>query len=176
MRQMNRQTREIVASGDAEAAQKQLKDQLRYELKVYRDRSEHYPTDMRIRHQYGLRLFRAGRFDDAIPVLQEARSDPKTRGFCNLYVGRCFFEKGYHSQAIDTLQEAIQAHEPPDDELGKQLNYRLGRAYEADGRTENALKIYGQLIQWDYNYRKGDVRDRYERLKAQGTRTDSGDA
>jgi tetratricopeptide (TPR) repeat protein len=165
MRQLNRQTREIVASGDAEAARKQLKDQLRYELKVYRDRADRYPTDMRIRYQYGQRLFRARRFDDAIPVLQEARSDPKTRGFCNLYIGRCFFEKGYHSQAVDTLQEAIQAHEPPDDELGKQLNYRLGRAYEADGRTEDALKTYGQLIQWDYNYRNGEVRKRLDALK-----------
>jgi len=166
MRQLNRQGHQIVASGDAKAAREHLKDQLRYELKVYRDRAERYPTDMRVRYQYGQRLFRAGRFDDAIPVLQEARNDPKTRGFCNLYIARCFFEKGYHSQAIDTLQEAIQAHEPPDDELGKQLNYRLGRAYEADGRTEDALKTYGQLIQWDYNYRNGEVRKRLDALKA----------
>jgi len=167
MRQLNRQAREIVARGDAQAAREQLREQLRYELKVYKERADRYPTDMRIRYQYGLRLYRAGRYDDAIPVLQEARSDPKTRGFCNLYIGRCFFEKGYHSQAIETLQEAIQAHEVSDDDLGKQLHYRLGRAYEAGGQKEDALKTYGQLIQWDYNYRNGEVRKRLDALKAQ---------
>jgi hypothetical protein len=28
------------------------------------------------------------------------------------------------------------------------------------------LKIYGQLIQWDYNYRKGDVRKRIDDLRS----------
>jgi hypothetical protein len=30
------------------------------------------------------------------------------------------------------------------------------------------LKIYGQLIQWDYNYRKGDVRKRIDALRGKG--------
>jgi len=165
MRQFNRQAREIVASGDAQAAREHLKEQLRFELKIYKERADRYPTDMRARYQYGLRLFRAGRFDDAIPVLQEARNDPKTRGLCNLHIGRCFFEKGYHSQAIDTLAEAIRGHEISDDDLGKQLHYRLGRAYEAADQIDDALKIYGQLIQWDYNYRNGEVRKRLDALK-----------
>ena len=67
------------------------------------------------------------------------------------------------------LKAMIVAEAPGknEDELGKQLHYRLGRAYEADGRTADALKIYGQLIQWDYNYRNGEVRKRLDALKAQ---------
>lgn len=168
MAQLRRQARQIAGKGDKEAVQKHLRDQLRFELGVFKERIEQYPTDLRMRYQYGLRLFRAGRHDDAIPVLQEARNDPKIRSMCNLHIGRCFFEKGYHSQAIDTFREAIRSHEPPDDDLGKDLNYRLGRAFEANGQKEDALKTYGQIIQWDYNYRGGEVRKRIDDLKSQG--------
>ena len=121
---------------------------------------------MRIRYQYGVRLFKAHKYDDAIPVLQEARNDPKTRFQCALYIGRCFFEKKYASQAADTFQGALAHYEIPDDELGKDLRYWLGRSYEADGKVEEALKEFGQLIQWDYNYR--DVRKRIDDLRNGG--------
>ena len=91
--------------------------------------------------------------------------DPKARLHCGIYIGRCFFEKGYHDQATDTFRETIQAHEIPDDDLGKELHYWLGRAFQGDGKMDEALKTYGQLIQWDYNYRKGDVRRRIDELK-----------
>ncbi|MHC4441445.1 MAG: tetratricopeptide repeat protein [Planctomycetota bacterium] len=165
IRQLNRQAREIAASKDKEAARKHLKEILRFELNAYKDRAKHYPTDLRIRYQYGVRLFRARLYDEAIPIFQEARNDPKTRTMCNLYIGRCFYRKAYYSQATDVFREAIEIHETPDDELGKDLHYWLGRTYESDGKSEDALKIYGQIIQWDYNYR--DVRKRMDALHKQ---------
>ena len=165
MAQFRRKLRQIQAGGDAQAIRQVRLDQLRFELQAYKERCSQYPTDMRLRYQLGMRLFRAGRFDDAIPVLQEARSDPKARVQCNLYVGRCFFEKGYYSQAIETYNQALRVHETPDDDLGKEVLYRLGLAYEKNGQTEDALQSYGQLIQWDYNYRNGEVRKRLDALK-----------
>lgn len=141
------------------------KEALQFELSVFKDRMKHYPTDLRLRYEYGKRLFEAGHFDDAIPYLQEARADRKVRNQCSLSIGRCFYEKGYHSQAVDTFREAIAGYENRDDELGKELHYWLGRTHEAAKQTEDALKIYGQLIQWDYNYRKGDVRKRIDDLR-----------
>ncbi len=164
MKQLNRKARQIAASGDAQAAREHLKEQLRFELSVFRERGERYPTDLRIRYEHGKRLFRAGRHDEAIPVLQEARHDPKTRTQCSLYLGRCFFEKAYSAQAMDTFREAINSYEFPDDDLGKQLHYWLGRSHEAAGQTADALKVYGQLIQWEYNYRNGEVRKRIDDL------------
>ncbi len=165
IKQNNRKMRAIENAGNAEAIQQQRRENLQFELSVFKDRIKHYPTDMRLRYEYGRRLFEAGQHDDAIPLLQEARSDRKVRFHCSLYVGRCFYEKAYYAQAADTFREAIAAYEIHDDDLGKKLHYWLGRTYEADKRTEDALKIYGQLIQWDYNYRKGDVRKRIDDLR-----------
>lgn len=164
IRQLQRKARELDAAGDKAALDKHRRDQLKFELDVYKSRIRHYPTDMRLRFSYGERLFKAGQFDEAIPVLQDARSDPKSRFKCSLYIGRCFYKKGYQSGAIDTFKEAIANYELPDDPTGKELHYWLARSYEADGQAAEALKTYGQLIQWDYNYR--DVRKRIDDLKA----------
>ncbi len=164
IRQLRRKQRELEAAGDQAALEEHRKKQLKFELGVYRNRIRQYPTDMRLRFHYGKLLFKAGMYDEAIPVLQEARNDPKHRHDCSLYIGRCFYKKGLQSEAVNTLKEAIAAHEIADDATGKELHYWLGRCYEADGQVPDALKIYGQLIQWDYNYQ--DVRKRIEGLKA----------
>ena len=52
------------------------------------------------------------------------------------------------------------------DDLDRELHYGLGRACEADGKTERALELYHQLLQWDYNYR--DTRGRVEKLRGSG--------
>ncbi|MEP0841851.1 MAG: hypothetical protein HRF43_03975 [Phycisphaerae bacterium] len=164
IRQYRRRQRRLEAAGDAAALEQHKAERLKFELGVYKSRIRHYPTDMSLRFKYGELLFEAGQYDEAIPVLQEARNDPKSRIPCSLYIARCFYEKGYHSQAIDTLKEAIANYETPDDATGKKLHYWLARAYEADGQDLDALKTYGQLIQWDYNYE--DVRKRIDDLKA----------
>ena len=48
----------------------------------------------------------------------------------------------------------------------KEVKYWLGRSYEAEGRTEEALATYNQIIQADYNYR--DVRGRIESVREAG--------
>lgn len=175
MKQLGRKAREIVGSGDRAEAKRHWLEQLKFELAVFRDRVKQYPTDMRIRFEYGRRLFDARRYDDAIPILQEARNEPKTRHHCILYIGRCFFQKGFFAQAANVFREAIDSYEMPDDRLGKELHFWWGRSFEEDGRVEEALKVYGQLIEWDYNYRQGDVRKRLERLKNREQDDNSGD-
>ena len=96
-------------------------------------------------------------------MLQEARNDPKNRIVCMLLIGRSFFEKGLSSQAVAALNQAIEEHELGGDDLGKELYYWLGRSSEGARKTEEAIKAYGQVIQWDYNYR--DVRERLAQLE-----------
>lgn len=166
MKQLNRKSRAILAKGDKEAAKHQYREQLKFELGVFQERVDKYPTDLRMRFEYGKRLFKAHNYDEAIPVFQEARNDPKSRAQCSFYIGRCFYERGYHDQAIDVLTEAISNHEIEGDAVSRDLHYWLGRSYEAAERKEDALKVYGQLLRWDYNYK--DVRARMDNLRGKG--------
>lgn len=163
MKQLRRQTRKAAAGDDKQAARQAQVDQLKFELNTFKERVEKYPTDNKFKFEYGKRLVQARKYDLAIPMLQEARNDPKNRLVCMLLIGRSFFEKGLGSQAVAALNQAIEEHELGGDDLGKELHYWLGRASEGARKTEEAIKAYGQVIQWDYNYR--DVRDRLAQLE-----------
>lgn len=166
MKQVGRNVRLAAKSGDAEAVKQIRIAQLRLELGVYEERIKNYPTDLRLKFELGIRQFNAGRFDDAIPMLQSARSDAKNRAACGMYLGRCFFRKNYQEQAISAFQDAITTHGQSDDDLGKNIHYWLGRAQEAGGDLAAAKKTYGDILQADYNFR--DVRARLDGMQQQG--------
>lgn len=166
MKRVGRKVRVAAKSGDAEAVKQARVAQLRLELGIYQERTENYPTDLRLKFELGVRQFNAGQFDDAIPMLQSARADAKNRAACGMYLGRCFFRKNYQEQAISAFQDAITMHGQSEDDLGKAMNYWLGRAYEAGGDAVAAKKTYGDILQADYNYR--DVRARLDGLQQQG--------
>lgn len=170
MRQLTRAVRDAVARFRAQPQNAALRDaaealrrrQLETEEAILRERIRHYPTDMRLLFELGVRLFHLRRIDDAIPAFQQAQREPKNRDATRLFIGRCFFEKQFHAQALETLETAIREHELPDDEVGKALRYWLARTHEAMHHVGEATRAYGQLIQFDYNY--ADARMRFEKL------------
>ncbi|HEY3243932.1 MAG TPA: hypothetical protein VGM03_11335 [Phycisphaerae bacterium] len=162
LRQFERAARQAKDAADKEAYRAARASLLQKELEIYAERCQKYPTDLRSRLLYAEKLYRSGRLDEAIPQLQQARGDPKNRVRGGLLLGRCFFDKAYYTQASETLQEALGAHESRDDELAKELLYWLARAEESAGQSAGARKFYGQLLQVDYNYR--DIRARLDAL------------
>ena len=125
--------------------------------------SENYPTDMSFRFRMAERLFGLGRFDEAIPLFQQARNDPKFRGEAGTYLGRAFLEAGYNDEAIETIKSTIDEYKVPGDEKSKEMYYWYGRALEKKGQNDVALKCFSQVAQWDFNYR--DVQSRVKKLR-----------
>ncbi len=166
IKQLGRLGRELKKSGDQQAYKVHWNKQITFELAVYKERVRRYPTDNRLKFELGVRLFRTRRYDEAIPLFQTARSDPRNRASSGLYLGRCFFRKDYHSQAIPTFETTIGEWEFPDDDMAKDLQYWLARSQEASGDHESARKTYGKILQLDYNFR--DVRDRLDALPGAG--------
>ena len=172
IRQAGRRRRELETRLKADPSnvgiQKALTDQRiaqnQIEIDILLERQRHYPTDMRIRFQLGVRYLNARRFDDAIPLFQQAQVDGRTRAEARLYMGRCFFEKRFYPQAIETFRTTINELETNSGPVALELNYWLGRALEATESADEAKKIYGYLIQLDYNYK--DARQRLESLVA----------
>ena len=137
---------------------------LRFELKAHELWCKQYPTDMRLRYEYGRRLFTAKQYDKGIEVLQHAQNDPKYRVPALNLLGLCFYAKdGFKQEAIDTFKRALDQYELDADETSKELRYNLGRAHEESGQIEEAIAEYSKVAQWDYNYR--DVRGRIEKLR-----------
>jgi tetratricopeptide (TPR) repeat protein len=172
LRQLRRQTRrwrERARKTGSEEDQQQYRlaemEERQTEVEIYRERVQRYPTNLRLKYFLGRTLFRSQQYDEAIPLLQEAQGDPRSRVQCQLMIGRAFFEKGSYSQAADALREAFEQYDVVGDETSKQMMYWLGQAYEAGGKVDEAKAIYGKLLRLDYNYADGDARQRHESLK-----------
>ena len=158
------QARQSGSEADQQQARLAAMEHRQVAIDVYRERVTEYPTDLRLKYRLGSVLFDAGEYDEAIPMLQAAQADPRSRVRGQLLMGRAFFEKGNHREAAEVLSDALKTYELTDD-TSKQLLYWLGRASEAAGNTDEAKAAYGKLLRQDYNFLDGDARKRLDSLK-----------
>jgi len=171
IKQLNRCARELQTRLQQEPNNPQLKEQiaqtaqkvLEEELNHYQLCVANYPTDMKLKFEYGKRLIKARQYDEAIPMFQEARNDPRYRISALNFIGRCFYHKQWYTDAVETFEQALELLENKEDALGKELRYNLGRSFEADGKIEDALNCYRKVAQIDFNYL--DVRNRVDALR-----------
>ena len=174
MKQLRRKIRRAksaveVKPADAEAKARFSKLNARLnsvELEHYGSCVANYPTDLQAKFEYGSRLIRNKKFDEAIPLFQEAQKDPRHKISSMDKIGLCFFLKGWYADAIDIFTQAIELYEIKDDGVAKDLRYNLARSYEQQGNTEKALEIYRKIAQLDFAYR--DVRQRVDKLRSKG--------
>lgn len=162
-RELDTKARKSNSDGDKQQARLAALELRQTTLDVYRERVANYPTDLRLKFRLGQALFQSGEYDEAIPMLQAATSDPRSRSRSHLMIGRAFFEKGNPAQAVEVLREAIDQYELTDDH-SKELLYWLARSYEAADNPDEAKGTYGKLLRQDYNYLNGEARKRLENL------------
>jgi tetratricopeptide (TPR) repeat protein len=168
-----RRARDIKKRLDAEPENNALKaafDQASHKLAIielehYKRCVENYPTDSGLKYQLGLCYLKGSLFDEAIPMFQEARKDPRNNVNALMKIGIAFFMKGWYTDALDVFKEAINTYDIKDDGTAKELQYNLGRTYEQQGDKANALEIYRKLAQIDYSYK--DVRVRVDALRSE---------
>jgi hypothetical protein len=134
------------------------------ELAHYGDCVQNYPTDLRMKYEYGRSLLKNKEYDQAIPLLQQSQKDPGYKLLAMDKVGLCFFLKGWLNDAIDVFLVAIKNCELKDSEIGKELQYNLARSYEQSQQAGKALEIYRKLAQLDFGYK--DIAKRIEKLRS----------
>ncbi len=147
----------------------------RFELQEYRDRVEHYPTDLGLKFEMGKRSFYFRQtdpkaLDDAIKAFQDAQTNPRIRSQALQYLGACYLQKSWLEEAIATFRRAVELHPIPDDAVGMSLRYNLMDALEKQARedksidrAEEARRLASQILQTDIGYR--DIKDRVEAIK-----------
>ena len=173
MKQLKRKIRHAKSVLQTNQANEQVKTALEQlqshlnntELEHYRLCMENYPTNLGAKFDYAMRLVRNKRYDEAIPLFQEAQKDPKRRISSLNQTGLCFFMKGWYADAIDILNNALESYKLKDSAIGKDLRYNLARAYEENGDTQKALDIFRKIAQSDFAYK--DVSQRVNNLRNQ---------
>lgn len=172
--QLQREERNLRAQIAKDADNERIKEEYRQftidraqqELEEYTLWSENYPTDMGIKFEMAKRLFVLERFDEAIPVFQAARNDPKYRTEAGIFLGRAFLAAGFVDEAVDTLKGLIDSYELAGDAKSIEMTYWYARSLEQQGDTASAIKSYSRVAQWNFNYR--DVQSRVKRLRSGG--------
>jgi len=135
------------------------------ELEHYRMCTENYPTELKYKYEYGRALIKSQQFDRAIPLFQESQKDPRLKIVSMDKIGLCFLLKGWIEDAIEIFQRALGEMLNRDSTIGKDIRYNLARAYETQGKLEDALTIYRKLAQTDFSYK--DVGQRIDKLRKQ---------
>jgi tetratricopeptide (TPR) repeat protein len=172
IREANKRFEENPNDPQAKAESERLSSMLNaVSLEHYKLCVQNYPTDPRVKFEYGLRLIQNGRYDEAIPLFQDAQRDPRRKIPAMSKIGLCFFEKGWYSDAVDVFKRAIEEYEIKDDGIAKELSYNLGRAYEQQGDAAKALDVFRKIAQLDFAYR--DVSKRVDALRKKSTQSTS---
>lgn len=120
---------------------------------------ERNPTDKQYRFDYATVLFQAEQYRDAIPELQQAKSNPHIRNKALLMLGKCFGALGMNDLAINAMGEAVKEIVAFNNEK-KEILYELGCIYEKVGKKEEYLNCMKEIYNSDYGYR--DVAKRVE--------------
>lgn len=161
--------RKIYAGNTADEKVKTAVDEinakiLQLEFDYYTACVDNNPTELKYKYELATRYVLRHQFDEAIPLFQEARREPRLKFHSMDKMGICFFYKGWYEDAIDIFKEAVHNYEFEDDNLGKELRYNLARSYEEAGKGQDALEIFRRLAQIDYDYK--DIRKRIDSLRA----------
>jgi tetratricopeptide (TPR) repeat protein len=179
IKQLKRKIRETKAAlkansddMDFKTALEQLSAQLKStELEHYGLCVQNYPTDLGVKYEYALRLVMNEQYNEALPLFQEAKKDPRRKIAALNKIGFCFSIKGWLADAIDVFSQAIDSHEIKNDAIGKELRYNLARTHEQQGDTDMALEIYRKIAQSDFVYK--DVSQRVDKLRSEKTKPNS---
>jgi len=122
-------------------------------------RVERNPTDLQFRFELGDIYMQLERFQDAIPELQKARTNPNVRLKAMNLLGHCYTGKGMFDLAAKILTEAA-GEIASMDSTKKEIVYNLGLVYERMGQKDKSIEAMKQIYEVDYGYR--DVAARVE--------------
>lgn len=156
-------------ASDEEGAQqvKELeREYLLREIEMLRGRVDRYPADLKLKMRLAEGFMKIAKFNEAIPLLQQASQDSRIEPKALTLLGKCFMQEKKYPLARRQFEKAIpklNAQDHRDSFL--EVHYWLGRLCEGSGDMEGAEDHYGEILAVDWEYRKGEVRKRLEKLQ-----------
>jgi tetratricopeptide (TPR) repeat protein len=147
------------ASADLNSLQDRLlREILARETDQFRQRAQRFPAEPAHRVQLGIRLLKAGQFDEALETFLALRSDAQWSGRALLYAAYCHFNRGKLEKAAPLLHEALVALGPDAGATKKEVLYLLAEHYSSCGQWKEALAHAEELLRLDPRYREIEAR------------------
>jgi tetratricopeptide (TPR) repeat protein len=154
---------------DDEAAKKNrvalARELIQRQVEVFSARAERYPKDTSIKFELAKLYMRLQKWGQAIPLLQQASSDPRHAEEVLVALGECFLAEKktpLGRRQFEKVLPMLNQHDHPD--LLKKTRYVLGRLEEEAGNNAAAEEHYNEILAIDYEYR--DVLKRLERMQS----------
>jgi len=128
-------------------------DANRLELEIYAARCEQNPSKPGLHFELGLRLKRAGRMNEAIQNLQNAKGDARHKAAVLLELGECFHHIKQYRLAMTHYDHAVQASGEREAETKKLALYRAGKLAMGLKDLQAAEKYLTELAELDFGYK-----------------------
>jgi len=124
-----------------------------------KEKVERNPTDKQYRFDLARVLYDCEQYREAIPQLQQAKSNPHIRSKALLMLGRCFERLNMNDLAVNAFNESLKEM-PVFNNEKKDLLYDLGLVYQKVNKQEDYLNCMKEIYNNDYGYK--DVATRVE--------------
>ncbi|MBI4567133.1 MAG: hypothetical protein HY719_01905 [Planctomycetes bacterium] len=131
---------------------------LKFKIREWERRAEHYPNDSKIRFDLGCMFMEGKLWDRAVKELQAARREPRFQIDAETRLGEVFFQQGRHSMALkqfEKVRELIGAGAL--DVRTKDVVYWMVRCHQALGTYQQGYDLAETIFLEDAEYR--DIAD-----------------
>lgn len=123
------------------------------ELEMFAGRCERNPSLHGLKYEFGLRLKRAGKYNEAVTQFQEARAEPRKVAASNLEIGECFQQIKQYKLAMKAYGEAVESAGHWDEAVKKLALYRAGWLAKGLKDYETADRYLTELAGLDFGYK-----------------------
>jgi tetratricopeptide (TPR) repeat protein len=123
------------------------------DLELAKNRVERYPNNLRYKFEFGDRLKRFHKFNEAIAQFQTAKNDPKYRGPSDLALGQCFQKIEQFRLALKHFEASVDEISERDAENKKLALYYAGRLSVFLGDIDRGERHLSTLAGLEYGYR-----------------------
>jgi tetratricopeptide (TPR) repeat protein len=123
------------------------------EIQVYSSRCDRYPTNIGFKFELATRMKRTKKFNEAIKLLQECRSDLKRKGFVYFNLAECFYQIKQYKLALANFEMAAKEIPEKDMDQRKEAMYLAGKLAAGLKDYETAEKHFSALAGLDFGYK-----------------------
>jgi len=150
----------LEASHDTAALEAKRFERDSYVFENLQERVQRYPNDLKLRFDWGLKLYENNYMNEAIQQFQLSQRNPKYRSKSLYHLALCFKNKKQLDMAAEQLKKAVSEMSTLDD-TKKDVLYELGCILEEMKKMDEAMVYFKQVYQVDIGYK--DISQKIEK-------------